>query len=377
MHRALIVSLCLAACGFAKAADLAQPAPIEAPRIEVCFVLDTTGSMGGLIDGAKQKIWAITNEIAAAKPAPHVRLALVGYRDRGDAYVTQRFDLTDDLDAIYANLTQFQAGGGGDGPESVNQALHEAVHEIAWSDDDRVLKVIFLVGDAPPHMDYDNDVPYTATCEAAVRRGLIVNTIQCGGDTATTAIWQEIARRSEGAFATIGQSGDVVVIATPMDEELARLSGELNATVMPYGDRMQQEAVSGKLAVSATAAPAAMADRAAYYAGAERGRAVSGRGDLVADYATNEVDDDALASLADEQLPAAMRDMNADERKAHLTQLAAQRDVLQQRISELSVQRQAYLDEQRKQSGAKDGFDEQVAQTIREQAARKGIEYAE
>ena len=36
------------------------------PRIEVVFVLDTTGSMSGLIEGAKQKIWSIANAMASA-----------------------------------------------------------------------------------------------------------------------------------------------------------------------------------------------------------------------------------------------------------------------------------------------------------------------
>src|SRR5690348_8048988 len=57
-------------------------------RIDVVFVLDSTGSMGGLIEGAKQKIWAIANQVATAKPRPRIRMALVTYRDRGDSYVT-------------------------------------------------------------------------------------------------------------------------------------------------------------------------------------------------------------------------------------------------------------------------------------------------
>jgi hypothetical protein len=48
------------------------------PKIEVCFVLDTTGSMSGLIEGAKQKIWSIANEIISAKPTPAIRIGLVG-----------------------------------------------------------------------------------------------------------------------------------------------------------------------------------------------------------------------------------------------------------------------------------------------------------
>ena len=55
------------------------------------FVLDTTGSMGGLIEGAKQKIWSIANEMISAKPTPELKLGLIGYRDRGDEYVLNRF----------------------------------------------------------------------------------------------------------------------------------------------------------------------------------------------------------------------------------------------------------------------------------------------
>src|SRR5262245_27801867 len=93
------------------------------PRIEVCFVLDTTGSMGGLIEGAKQKIWSIANEMISAQPTPELKLGLIGYRDRGDEYVVKSFNLTDNIDAIYAHLREFQAGGGGDSPESVNGRL--------------------------------------------------------------------------------------------------------------------------------------------------------------------------------------------------------------------------------------------------------------
>src|SRR3954447_9484529 len=96
----------------------------ERQQIEVCFVLDTTGSMGGLIEGAKQKIWSIANTIIAVADKPQIKIALVGYRDRGDQYITKVFDLTDDIDTVFKNLMAFKAEGGGDGPESVNQALN-------------------------------------------------------------------------------------------------------------------------------------------------------------------------------------------------------------------------------------------------------------
>ena len=116
--------------------------------------------MGGLIEGAKQKIWSISNQIAGGKPTPELKIGLVAYRDRGDAYITKVIELTDDLDAIHGHLRGFQAQGGGDGPESVNQALDDSVNKIKWSTDKKTLRIIFLVGDAPPHMDYKDDVKY-------------------------------------------------------------------------------------------------------------------------------------------------------------------------------------------------------------------------
>ena len=74
--------------------------PAKKPQVEVVFCLDTTGSMGGLIEAAKQKIWSISNQIASGKPTPELKVGLVAYRDKGDAYITKVHDLSDDLDAV-------------------------------------------------------------------------------------------------------------------------------------------------------------------------------------------------------------------------------------------------------------------------------------
>ena len=62
-----------------------ETSPAKArPQIEVTFVLDTTGSMSNLIEGAKRKIWSIANQMASGQPTPEIRMGLVAYRDRGD-----------------------------------------------------------------------------------------------------------------------------------------------------------------------------------------------------------------------------------------------------------------------------------------------------
>src|SRR6478735_6619147 len=130
---------------------------IAKPAVEVAFVLDTTGSMGGLLEGAKRKIWSIATSVVDTNPDADIRIGLVAYRDIGDEYVTKTFDLTTDIQDIYANLLELKARGGGDWPESVNEALSVAVGKFRWTDGPNVTRILFLVGDAPPHMDYAQD----------------------------------------------------------------------------------------------------------------------------------------------------------------------------------------------------------------------------
>ena len=113
---------------------LAQaPVAVARPRVELVFALDTTGSMTGLIEGAKQKIWSLASFVAQGQPTPDLRVGLIAYRDIGDAYVTKVFDLDSDLDRVYRRLRGFHADGGGDGPEHVARALDESVHKMSWS----------------------------------------------------------------------------------------------------------------------------------------------------------------------------------------------------------------------------------------------------
>ncbi|HEX8026909.1 MAG TPA: vWA domain-containing protein, partial [Vicinamibacterales bacterium] len=150
------------------------------PVVEVAFVLDTTGSMGGLIEGAKRKIWSIATTIIDANPDAEIRMGLVAYRDIGDDYVTKKFDLTTDIQDIYANLLELKARGGGDWPESVNEALYVAVDKLSWTKTGDICRIVFLVGDAPPHMDYADDVKFPDTCKLAMEKGILINTVQCG-----------------------------------------------------------------------------------------------------------------------------------------------------------------------------------------------------
>jgi hypothetical protein len=264
--------------------------------------------MGGLLEGAKQKIWSIANDMISAKPTPELKVGLVGYRDRGDEYVVRPYALTDDIDAMYGHLTAFQAGGGGDTPESVNEALAEAINKMKWSQDRDVLKIVFLVGDAPPHMDYADGPKYPELCRAAAMKDLIINTVQCGSMTETAPIWKEIAKMSEGNYAAIAQSGNMEVVSTPMDDKLAELNKRMGQTLIPYGDANARRGVAAKQAASESAPAPAAADRLSY--NSRTNKAVQGGGELVDALARNELKPNEIDQ---KKLPAEFQKLNRDE----------------------------------------------------------------
>jgi hypothetical protein len=336
------------------------------PRVEVAFVLDTTGSMGGLIEGAKRRIWSIARRIGEGRPRPDLRMALVAYRDRGDAYVTQVHDLTPDMDAVYRDLMSFQADGGGDGPEHVSAALYEAVHRVSWSGGP-ALKVIFLVGDAPPHVDYQDGLDYRRHAREAAARGIVVETIQCGAGEATAAVWREIAGLAAGHYARIDAQGGMPVRVTPVDEELARLNGELSATVVAGGTAREQAQSASRLA-ERKAMPAPMAAEAAgYYAGSAR----LAEKDLV-DLPRAEQQKEIGALRAAGAAPAELRGKTDAQALEYLRGQRERRAAVQERIKALQARRDAIL---RAEDPGRDGFDEQVVAALKDRARAAGIAF--
>jgi Mg-chelatase subunit ChlD len=349
----------------------------DKPKVDVVFVLDTTGSMGGLIQAAKEKIWAIANTLTQTRPTPEIRMGLIGYRDRGDSYVTTMSDLSPNLDSVYGSLMGYSADGGGDGPESVNQALHEAVTRASWRPDPDTYKVVFLVGDAPPHMDYQDDIKYTETVALANRRGIVVNTIQCGSDPGTRPVWQDIAGRAEGRYFQVGQGGDAVAVATPYDAELAKLSAELDATRLPYGSEGERAEQSKRFAVAdeiRAAAPAsALAGRAELNAKEAGSANLLGEKELIRDVAEGRVDLDALK---EEDLPEPLKALSKPERAKRVGEHEEKRRALRARIGALSERRQAHIAEEVKKAPAAEGsLDAKLYSAIKDQAAAQGIRY--
>ncbi|MFK7960880.1 MAG: VWA domain-containing protein [Phycisphaerales bacterium] len=349
--------------------------PADAAYIDVVFVLDTTGSMSGLIEGAKQKIWAIAGALATAEPRPRVRIGLVGYRDRGDDYVTVRTELTEDLDAVYADLMNYQAAGGGDTPESVNLALSQAVNESKWSPEEEAMRFVFLVGDAPPNV-YENETQHPETCATAASNRIIINTLQCGTMATTTPVWQAIARAAEGEYFQVPQTGGAVVVATPLDPKLVELNAQVQATMIDFGSGAAWEAQSMKRAAGAiiesSADESVLAGRAIYANTASGMLTQCGVNELVYACTTG---DTKLADVPVEDLPQEMQAMTPEEREAHVQSVAKTRAALQERIAKIAIERDVWLQKWRAEQGLSgaDAFDQLMVQAMARQCEVRGI----
>jgi len=119
--------------------------------------------------------------------------------------------------------------------------------------------------DAPPHMDYPDDVRYPETCKLAVKNDIIINTIQCGANAETQTVWQKICRSAEGSYVQIdAHGGPIVTVSTPFDGELAKINGELARSTLVFGGAAMRAAGTKKRAEAAALAPAAAADRAGF-----------------------------------------------------------------------------------------------------------------
>jgi hypothetical protein len=351
-------------CGVLLAAGLglglvAAPAPVQTrPEVEVVFCLDTTASMGPALETVRAAFWAISNGIACGRPTPVLRIGLVAFRDRGDEFVTRLFPLSDDLDSVYQELRTFRAEGGGDQPESVNQALADAIHRMPWSTAPTVVRVVFLVGDAPPHMDYE-EVKYPETCNRARERGIVINAIQCGTDARCARHARAIAARTGGQYAVLRPAGNPIPGATPHDQRLAEINGQLARTALVYGPRARQAADRRKLGNVEGLGTCAAADRAGYLARQQRVAAF----DLLDDARAGKVD---LERLPAEEGPDELRGSTPVQKQQSLHELSRRRAGL--------LEEALGLDRKRQAARAPGDFEALVLSILRQQA-RKQIRY--
>jgi Mg-chelatase subunit ChlD len=141
---------CRAAQQAEKAAAAKAATPAAPQSIELVICLDTSGSMSGLIDAARAKIWDIVSDLATAKPQPKLRVALLTFGNDGlnpeNGWTNVETDLTEDLDSVSQKLFALSTNGG---TELVGRVIAKATNSLHWNSDS--LKILVVAGNEFAH----------------------------------------------------------------------------------------------------------------------------------------------------------------------------------------------------------------------------------
>lgn len=339
-----------------------------APRVEMAILLDTSGSMDGLIEQAKSQLWKIVNELALTKrDGETIELYVALYEYGKDSlpmeqgYMRMICPLTGDLDKISEELFVLQTNGG---DEYCGEVIKRSVDELEWSKDNQDLKLIFIAGNEP---FTQGDINYRESCSEAISRGIIVNTIFCGDhQEGIDTFWKDGAEMADGSYMNIDQNLQVYDIVAPQDDELIKLGQELNSTYLAYGfegdeyKKRQEEQDSNAMSLSGgTFVERSVSKSSPQY----RNEAW----DLVDATEEGTVD---LEEMKEEELPEELKGLNPEEREKYIEDLGKKRAEIQNRIQKLNDEREKYIAEER--SKLEDGtLDTAIIQAIRDQAEKK------
>ncbi len=379
-----IVAL-LMCCSLAVAAETPAAAPplTDKPLIQLALLLDTSNSMDGLIDQARSQLWTVVNHVAKTNKdgqTPRLEVALYEYGNDGLAadsgYVRQVLAFTEDLDSVSEKLFGLRTNGG---QEYCGQVIATAMKDLKWSTEAGVYKTIFIAGNEP---FTQGTVDYHGVCESAHARNVAINTIHCGSEQdGVNGQWNEGARLGGGKYLCINQNKAILAIASPQDAEIARLSGELNKTYLPFGaegaNYAHRQAAQDLAAVNTPAAAAA---------GAPVQRAVSKANSLYKNSQWDLVDavvtekTTKLEDVKEAELPENMRGMDMKQRKAYVESQAKARTETQKQINQLNGEREKFVAEKRREAAAregKDGLDAAILSAVDEQLSANKFEKAE
>ena len=346
-------------------------APNDTRRdVDLVIALDVSGSMEGLIESAKQRLWDITNELARARPVPALRVAILSYGNptygEQAGYVRVDLPFTADLDSVNATLFAFRTDGG---EEYVARAIQTSLDSLQWSPERDALRIVFVAGNESA--EQDPRLTIAQATAAASRRGVVVNAIYCGADgNADARGWQRVATSTNGRYASIDQNAAAVAnVATPFDDELTALSSELNSTYIAFGaggerGRANQAEQDGN---AAAMSPAAAASRTVSKASA----LYRADWDLVGAVESGK----NLAEVPADELPAELKGLEPAERDAFVREKAERRQELQQRIGELAAARSEYIAKETRENTGATGLDAAILEGLREVAATKGFSF--
>lgn len=343
------------------------------PLIQMAILLDTSGSMEGLIEQAKTQLWKIVNEMATAKKNRQIPRLEVGLYEYGkstipasEGYLRMIVPLNEDLDCISEELFKLRTNGG---DEYCGKVIRAATSGLSWSRSNDDYKVIFIAGNEPFSQ---GDVDYRIACKEAISREIIVNTIFCGNfSEGIQTLWKDGADLADGRYMNIDQNQKIVHVSAPQDQEIIELGKKLNQTYIAYGrsgtEKKERQKEQDKNALSVNAE--VMVQRSVAKASPQYRNVGWDLVDAIGEGKLN------IGDLKSEDLPAEMRKMDDQQKNRYIDEKKKQREEIQKRISQLQKAREKYVSDKRKEMSAAQTLDEALISAVKEQAAKKKFDF--
>ncbi|MBL4625261.1 MAG: VWA domain-containing protein [Flavobacteriales bacterium] len=355
-------------------ADALSPAPEpgKKSKIKLAILLDTSGSMDGLIEQAKNQLWKIVNQLAKAKDKmgedPEIEIALYQYGNDGlsitNGYVQKISGFTSELDDISEQLFALQTNGGS---EYCGTVIKTSIEELKWSDSHEDLQFIFIAGNEE---FTQGDISYYDACKVATNKNVIINTIFCGNyQEGINTNWQDGAIRGNGKYMNIDSDAQIVHISSPYDKQISALNTKLNDTYIPYGSK----------GFSKKANQVAQDNNASSYGSANSTKRIVSKSSKV--YKNKSWD---LVDASDEKnfkiegvdestLPEEMKGMTSEEKSEYVLKKKDERLKVKAEIGALNKQRESYVAKEKAKNAAEgqEQLDDAIINAIIDQATSK------
>lgn len=342
-------------------------------KIQVALLLDTSGSMDGLIEQAKGQLWKIVNELALSSKdgqRPEIEIALYQYGNDGisaeKGYIQQISQLTSDLDLISEKLFKLSTNGG---KEFCGRVIQTSLDELEWSEKVDDLKLIFIAGNE----EYSQgDVDYKSAAVNAIHKNVIVNTIFCGPEKkGIELLWKEGATLAEGRFLNLDHNEAVVHIDAPQDKRILKLNGQLNKTYVSYSkESKQKKEMAITQDINADSFGKANTVQRAVFKSSKAYTASNF--DLIE---AAESEPEILEEMEELELPEEFDGLDEKGVKELLNKKKAEREKIVKEINTLNKERTTFIAEKKKEDAEDSGLDAVMIKSIREQACSKNFEF--
>jgi hypothetical protein len=388
-----------------------------APTADFAILLDTSGSMGGLISQVRDGLWKTLNGLGKLKrdgvPA-NLRLALYEYGSgvvSAEAnYIQQLTALTTDhtklAEALFATVAQ-------GGEEYSGMVIQNATNDLAWTQLSEDFRSIVIAGNETIQQ---GPVEPLLAAKGSLKKDVIVNTIFAGPQTFTSFStpsfgcrffcptpnptpgpvngdpqgeskvnpifleWKNLAQAGGGEVLNIDHNQAQPYIESPFDESIIKLTEEVNKTFLPFGKDGETE-FNRMITLDRNIRSSGGGSYMDWgnYRGGNFGVRTQSSWDLVSaslEDGEEKVDMEALLNkLTVSELPVVLKGQTIVNQFKIINTFVKKRESLEQQITELRIKRATFV-EQELQSSQNEGeitFSDAIRDILVKQLQQKGF----